>query len=138
CNEVIWVTLNATNILHPRTEADPQVAPALDKGITEHRYCPVTINHWPSNDYGFVTLPSCGHPSATLEDIQSGLGFVHNTYMIEGIEKSITRGPLVVKPKPAWFFDNKKTHLLGPKLVAFEANPSWFKVPGVALTALGG
>jgi len=138
CNEVMWGTLNATIIIHPRTEADPEVAKALDRAVTDLRYGAVTINHWPGIVYGFVTPPWGGHPSASLEDIQSGLGFVHNTYMIEGIEKSITRGPLVVKPKPAWFFDNKKTHLLGPKLVAFEANPSWFKVPAVALTALGG
>lgn len=138
CNDVMWGTLNATIVIHPRTEADPQVKQALDRAVTDLRYGAVTINHWPGIVYGFVTPPWGGHPSATLDDIQSGLGFVHNTFMLEGIEKSVTRGPLVVKPKPAWFFDNKKTHLLGPKLVAFEANPSWFKVPGVALTALGG
>ena len=39
-------------------------------------------------------------------NIQSGLGWVHNTFMLEGIEKSVFRGPLVVSPKPAWFYDN--------------------------------
>lgn len=138
CNEVMWGTLNATIIIHPRTEADPEVQRALDRAILDLRYGAVAINHWPGIVYGFVSPPWGGHPSATLDNIQSGLGWVHNTFMLEGIEKSVTRGPLVVKPKPAWFYDNHKTHLLGPKLVAFEAHPSWLKLPNVALTALGG
>ena len=96
------------------------------------------INHWAALGYGFVSTPWGGHPSATLANIQSGIGWVHNTYMIEGIEKSVIRGPLVVAPKPAWFFDNKATHLIGAKMVAYEAAPSWLKVPGIALTALKG
>ena len=58
--------------------------------------------------------------------------------MLEGIEKSVVRGPLVAAPKPAWFYDNKKTHELGRRMLAFEASPSFFKVPGLAVTALGG
>lgn len=138
CNERMWGTLNATIIVHPRVEADPAVAAALDRAVLDLRYGAVAINHWPAIVYGFVTPPWGGHPSATLKNIQSGTGWVHNTFMLEGIEKSVTRGPLVVKPKPAWFYDNKRTHVLGPKLVAFEASPSWFKVPSIALTALGG
>ena len=70
--------------------------------------------------------------------MQSGLGWVHNTFMLEGIEKSVIRGPLKVAPKPAWFYDNRQTHMLGPRLVAFEAAPSWWKIPGLALTSLRG
>ena len=77
-------------------------------------------------------------PSATLADIQSGLGCVHNTFMLEGIDKTVVRGPLVVKPKPAWFYDNAKMHRLGEKLVPFEGAPSWLKLPSVVSTALGG
>lgn len=138
CNDVMWGTLNASIVIHPRSEADPQVQKALDRAIVDLRYGAVAINHWPGIVYGFVSPPWGGHPSATLDNIQSGLGWVHNTFMIEGIEKSVTRGPLVAKPKPAWFYDNKKTHVLGPKLVAFEANPSWLKVPAIAMTALQG
>jgi aldehyde dehydrogenase (NAD(P)+) len=138
CNDRLWGTLNATLVVHPRSEADPAVARALDKAIVDLRYGTVAINHWPALGYGFVTTPWGGHPSATLENIQSGLGWVHNTFMIEGIEKAVIRGPLVASPKPAWFFDNKKTHVLGAKLVDFEASPSWFKVPGMAIAALSG
>jgi len=79
-----------------------------------------------------------GHPSSTLEDIQSGIGWVHNTYMLEGMEKTVVRAPLVIKPKPAWFASHRSAHRLGPKLVAIEATGSWLKLPGIILEALRG
>ena len=137
-NERLWGTLNAMIVIHPKTEAQPAVAAALDRAIVALQYGTVSINHWPAVGYGLVSPPWGGHPSATLEDIQSGVGWVHNTYLLEGIEKSVVRGPLVVKPTPAWFFDHKSARELGEKLTDFYLAPSWFKVPGLALTALRG
>lgn len=138
CNDRLWGTLNAAIIIHPKLEKDPQAGPALDKAILDLRYGTVAINHWPGLAYGFVSVAWGGHPSSTLENIQSGLGWVHNTLMLEGIEKTIIRGPLTVFPKPPWFLDHAKTHEIGAVLVDVEANPSWLKVPLVAAKALRG
>ena len=81
------------------------------------RYGTVCINHWPALGFAFGTTPWGGHPSATLEDIQSGRGWVHNTFMLEDIEKCVIRGPLVVKPKPTWFAGHKTAAEIGRKLV---------------------
>ena len=74
--------------------------------------------------FGAVSPPWGGHPSATLSNVQSGIGWVHNTFMLEGIEKSVFRGPIVVSPKPAWFYDNAMMRVLGTKMTEFEAAPS--------------
>jgi acyl-CoA reductase-like NAD-dependent aldehyde dehydrogenase len=137
-NDTLWGTLNACIVIHPRHEADPQIGKALDKALVELRYGTVGINHWPAVGYGLVNPAWGGHPSATLTNIQSGLGWVHNTFMFEGIDKSIIRGPLVAKPKPAWFYDNRKVHLIGEKMVAMYAAPSWWKLPGLVVNALSG
>ncbi|MEZ4364732.1 MAG: aldehyde dehydrogenase family protein [Kofleriaceae bacterium] len=137
-NDRLWGTLNACIVIHPDAERRPEVASALARSITELRYGTIGINHWPAVGYGVVTLPWGGHPSANLADIQSGLGWVHNTYMLEGIDKAIVRGPLKVFPTPVWFAGNKATAGLGPKLVAMEADPRWWKLPGVVLRALRG
>jgi len=138
CNDTLWGTLNATIVVHPRVEKDPAVERALDRAIVDLRYGSVAINHWPALVYGFVTPPWGGHPSATLEDIQSGLGWVHNTFMLEGVDKSVVRGPLRTGMKPAWFYDNKSTHVIGERLTRFEAAPSWLKAPGLAVAAATG
>ncbi len=137
-NDRLWGTLSAVVMIHPSLEKDPTVAAALDKAVAELRYGAVGINQWTGLVYGTVTPPWGAHPSSTLEDIQGGLGWVHNTFMLEGIEKAVLRGPLTIAPRPPWFVTNKKSHLVAPKLVAMEAAPSWLKVPGIALTALGG
>jgi aldehyde dehydrogenase (NAD(P)+) len=112
------------------------VGRALDRAVVELRYGTVAINHWPALCYGLASPPWGGHPSATLKNIQSGIGWVHNTFMLDGIDKSIVRGNLRVRPTPVWFYDNRKAVGMGRKLVEFEAAPSWLKVPGLMLKAL--
>lgn len=137
-NERLWGTLNATLIIAPKLERDGTVRRVVDECIAALRYGTVAINHWPGLCYGAATLPWGGHPSATLSNIQSGLGWVHNTYMLEGIEKSVIRGPIKMWPTPPWFSDNRHTTALGPRLVAMEAKPSLWKVPGIARVAMCG
>jgi acyl-CoA reductase-like NAD-dependent aldehyde dehydrogenase len=138
CNDRLWGTLNATLIVHPRHEKDTALAWALDRAVLDLRYGTVGINHWPALGFAAVTPPWGGHPGATLADCQSGLGWVHNTFMLEGIEKTVVRGPLVARPKPVWFYDNRQAHRIGRKLVSFEASPHWSKLPGLAISALRG
>jgi aldehyde dehydrogenase (NAD(P)+) len=137
-NNTLWGTLNACIIIHPKTEAEPAAKAALEKAIVDLEYGTVGVNHWPALGYAFVTTPWGGHPSATLDNIQSGLGWVHNTYLIEGIEKGIVRGPLVVSPKPVWFFDHARTHEVASKMVQMEAAPSLLKLPSIVWSALRG
>jgi acyl-CoA reductase-like NAD-dependent aldehyde dehydrogenase len=138
CNDRLWGTLNAAIIIDPRSEADPTIARALDVAVTELRYGTVAINLWPAVGYGTVSPPWGGHPSATLANIQSGLGWVHNTFMLGGIEKSIVRGPVVLAPKPAWYYDNRMCNIIGQRLAAFEGSGSALRIPPLVWAALRG
>jgi len=138
CNDKVWGTLSATIIVHPSTMKDPKFAEALDRAVQALRYGTVCINHWPALGFAFGTTPWGGHPSATLENIQSGKGWVHNTFMLEDIEKCVIRGPLVVKPKPTWFANHRTAAEIGRRLVRMEAQPSFFKLPGLIMQAIRG
>jgi len=135
-NDRMWGTLNTTLVVHPKLEKEPSVARALDQAVVELRYGTVSFNHWPALCYAFGTMPWGGHPSATLKNIQSGLGWVHNTYMLGGVDKSVVRGPLTVSPYPIWFFDNPKTAKVAPAAANMEAAPSWLKLPGLLAKVL--
>lgn len=138
CNDRLWGTLNACLIIHPSLEKDAGFAAALDKAIVDLRYGTVAINHWPSLGYAFVSTPWGGHPSATLDNIQSGLGWVHNTFMLEGIDKGVVRGPLTVFPKPPWFVTHGRTHEVARRMIQLEASPSLLKLPGLISQAIRG
>lgn len=138
CNDVVWGTLSCMLFVPPAVEKDTTLGPAFERLVSDLRYGSVAVNCWAGLVYGLGTPPWGGHPSATLENIQSGLGWVHNTPMFESIEKAVLRSPLVPFPKPAWYPGHRTLHEIGRKLTRFEASPSWLKVPSIAASALSG
>ena len=130
-NDRVWGTLNACIIIHPKLARDATIGRVLDRAITELRYGTVAINHWPALGYAFGTPPWGGHQSVDAKNIQSGLGWVHNSYMLGAIDKSVIRGDLRVKPHPLWFYDNPRTHRAAPSLLKMESEPRWAKLPGL-------
>jgi aldehyde dehydrogenase (NAD(P)+) len=132
----VWGTLNATLILPARLERDPVLGPLLADTIIALRYGTVGINVWPAVAYALGATPWGGHPSATLASIQSGLGWVHNAYMLHGVDKTVMRGPLCSPLRPLWFYDHPRQALAASRLLQMEARPGWRKLPGLALAAL--
>src|SRR5262249_40530891 len=98
----------------------------------------IAVNHWAALVYGLVVPPWGGHPSATLDDVQSGIGWVHNTHMFGKIEKAVVRGPLRVSPKPPIFYDNRKMRDIGEAGTRDAARPSWGGALSVASKAIRG
>ncbi|HSN98086.1 MAG TPA: hypothetical protein VLS89_07295, partial [Candidatus Nanopelagicales bacterium] len=125
-------------VVHPLAEEDPAVEAALDRALMELRYGAIALNQWPALVYGAVSPPWGGHPSATLADVQSGLGFVHNTAMLGGVEKVILRAPLRMLPRPPYFQDHLRAHEVGERLAAWTASPSWGRAWSVAAAAIRG
>ncbi|MGA9520370.1 MAG: aldehyde dehydrogenase family protein [Myxococcaceae bacterium] len=135
-NAHVWGTLACSLIVHPKTQKDAELGPAVEKAIRELRYGSVAVNTWGGATFGLASPPWGGHPSSTLEDIQSGRGWVHNTYMLENIEKVVLRAPLKGMPPSPWFPGHRTLNQVGRKLVLFELEPSWLKIPGLAAAAM--
>lgn len=138
CNDVVWGSLAVMLLVHPDTRKDARAEAALQKALDDLRYGSIGVNHWAGVVYGLVSTSWGAYPGHTLEDIQSGRGVVHNTYLFDAPEKSVVYGPFRVFPKPPWFVTHRRTHRIGPKLTRFEAAPSLFKLPGIVLEAIQG
>ncbi len=135
-NDDCWGTLSVNVIVHPKTEKE--LGATMDQAIADLRYGAIAINCWTGLNYGLVNATWGAFPGHPLDDIESGQGVVHNGLLLDHPQKSVVRAPFVMQPTPAWFTDHKNNLALGRKMTAFEASPSWLKVPGVALTALKG
>jgi acyl-CoA reductase-like NAD-dependent aldehyde dehydrogenase len=120
-NDELWGTLNAMLFLPSALEGEPAVERALDRAIDELRYGTVAVNYWPAIGYGTGTPPWGGHPSATLADAQSGIGWVHNALMLEHIQKVVLRGPLRSFPKPFYYPSHRQLDPLARALFEFES-----------------
>jgi hypothetical protein len=125
-------------VVHPETLKDPKVKEAFEQAIAKLRYGAVGINIWPAIAFVLGGTPWGAYPGATLTNIQSGRGFVHNTSMLEKIEKCVCRYPVTGFPKLPYFPTHKNAHVLGAKLSAFEPSQSWAQLPGIVGSALKG
>ncbi|MGH8502834.1 MAG: aldehyde dehydrogenase family protein [Gammaproteobacteria bacterium] len=137
-NNGLWGTLSATLVVHPKSLKDPAVGKAVEQAIAKLRYGTVAVNGFSGLSFVFAAPPWGAYAGSTLQDIQSGRGFVHNTAMLEGIEKVVMRCPLTSFPKPGYFLSHRTAHKLMPKLVRLEEQASWKQVPGVVMAAMRG
>ncbi|WP_316525488.1 aldehyde dehydrogenase family protein [Kitasatospora brasiliensis] len=147
-NEDFTGTLGVNLIAHPRTIA--ALGPDLDKAIAALRYGTVTVNAWTGLGYLTPTATWGAFPGHTLDDVQSGIGVVHNAVLLDGPERTVVRGPFrpaprsvlrgepALSPKPPWFVDNRTAATTGRLLSDFAAAPRWSALPKLFASALRG
>ncbi len=124
-NDVVWGSLSATVLCHPDQLADPLVGPAVEKAIADLKYGGIGFNLFHGLVFALSTTSWGAYPGHARNDIQSGCGVVGNAYMLEGIQKSVVRGPWMQKPKPVWFATQKNSSKVMAKLLNYQANPSF-------------
>jgi acyl-CoA reductase-like NAD-dependent aldehyde dehydrogenase len=135
-NDLLWGTLAAAMTV---PDAWPKRDPArLEKAIGRLRYGTIGINLWPGIAYALMSPPWGAFPGANLGDVQSGVGFVHNTYLLANPQKTVLRSPLSFSPKPVWFSTHRRPERVAAKLGELYSQPSIWKIPGLLAQALGG
>lgn len=137
-NARLWGTLSATLVVHPQLMKDNITAAAAERAIARLRYGTVALNAFPGMSFALGAPPWGAYPGATAADIQSGLGWVHNTAMLEGIEKTVLRFPLTMFPKPVYFPTNRTAQRTVPALLQLDTRASWSKLPAVMWNAMRG
>ncbi len=146
CNQSLWGTLGANIIIHPATAR--RHAAALDRAIARLRYGCVGVNAW--TGVGFLLAPASwgAFPGHTIDDIQSGVGVVHNSLLFDRPQKSVVRAPFhpyprsvahgrpTLLPVPPWFVTHRHAHQVSERLTRFEADRALRHVPGIFAAAL--
>ncbi|MEU9860628.1 aldehyde dehydrogenase family protein [Streptomyces sp. NPDC047971] len=147
-NDRLPGTLGATLIVDPRTERAHRAA--VDSAVAELRYGTVGVNAWCAIGFLLGYTPWGAHPGHTRQDIGSGIGFVHNAYLLEDIEKTVLRAPFApaprglftgspsLAPRPPYFVTNRTALTTLERLTRFTAAPSVAKLPGLLASALRG
>ena len=130
-NERLWGTLSAAVLAPSRTLRDRTTGAAVERAIRRLRYGSVCVNLWPGMAYASGTGPWGAYPGSPLTNIQSGRGWVHNTRMLEGVEKFVMRAPAWSPIKLPYFPSHRSAHVMGRALTALEERGSWAKVPAV-------
>ncbi|WP_186646748.1 NAD-dependent aldehyde dehydrogenase [Fluviispira vulneris] len=124
CNNEVWGTLSCSVIVDPFTRKE--YFQEIEDCIEELRYGAIGINCWSALSYAFASTTWGAYPGHTLDDIQSGIGAVHNGYLIDFPEKSVIDAPFIIKPTPVWFYNNKNIREIAKKLIQFEYSQNPF------------
>ncbi len=131
CNERLWGTLSCTVLAHPKTLKDPAGAAAVEDALARLRYGSIGLNTWGGTGYGLMSTTWGAFPGHPLDDIQSGRGAVHNTYLLEDPEKTVIRAPFRMGKKPPMAYDWTTFPSLVRRLLQVEANGDWRQLPGI-------
>lgn len=134
-NDTLPGTLGANILIHSDTIA--QIGRArFEEILTTLRYGCIAINSWTGAAF---TLPAAkwgAFPGHTLVDVQSGIGFVHNSLLFDRPERTVIEAPFRPSRKPPWFVTNRRGAKLGRRLVELQYRPGLRTLLGVIGAAL--
>jgi acyl-CoA reductase-like NAD-dependent aldehyde dehydrogenase len=133
-NDTSWGTLSCMVLAHPTTQAHAK----FDGFVAGLRYGGVAINGWAGSLFGLAQTTWGAFPGHPLDNIESGRGVVHNTFLFDHPQKSVVRFPWRISPKPVWSPSHKTLDKVGKALFAIEAEPSILKLPPLLIAAFRG
>ncbi len=153
-NEHLLGTLGANVLIDPVTQ-DALGAP-FEEAMATLRYGTVAINAWTA--FGFLTPTATwgAFPGGTLEDAPSGIGIVHNAFLLEDVERTVVRGPFrpfprsprsvletrrlaqgSVLPKPPWFVTSRTSAAVCEGFTRFRIDGNWARMSVTLVQAFG-
>jgi acyl-CoA reductase-like NAD-dependent aldehyde dehydrogenase len=147
-NDVLPGTLGASIVIDPATAKRDEAA--LDTAIADLRYGSIGINAWTGLNFLLGYTPWGAFPGHTEEQIGSGIGFVHNAFLLQGVQKGVAwmpfrplhravlNGQFHMSPKPPFFVTNKTGATTARRLSAYLATGNHLGLAGIFASALRG
>lgn len=140
-NEKLTGTLGANVLIDPVTHA--ALGMDFDRALVELRYGTIAVNAWTA--FGFLTPTATwgAFPGGTIEDAPSGIGIVHNAFLLDRVERTVVRGPFrpfprsvgrgtfSALPKPPWFVTSRTGAAVCEGFTRFRIDGNW---PRMAVT----
>jgi len=140
-NDKLTGTLGANVLIDPATEA--ALGDGFERAIADLRYGDIAINTWTAFNFLTARLTWGGFPGATLADVSSGIGVVHNALLLDRVERSVARGPFrpfprsvgkgvfTILPTPPWFVSSRTGAEVSAGLTRYLVDG---KLPGLVAT----
>ena len=148
CNHRLAGTLGANVLAHPRTLR--ALGDRLEDELARLRYGTIAVNAWTGVGFMIPQAVWGAYPGHTRDDVQSGIGHVHNALLFSRPQKSVVTGPFApfprslllgethTAPKPPWFVTNETAETTAQLWTRLMGDPSPLRLPGLIASALKG
>ncbi|WP_347124761.1 aldehyde dehydrogenase family protein [Microbacterium sp. SY138] len=137
-NDKLQGTLGANLLIDPATEKS--LGAGFERAIAALHYGSIAINSWTAFAFITPTLTWGAFPGGTIGDVGSGIGVVHNALLLDGVERSVLRGPFrpfprslpiangggrfTILPKPPWFVSARTGAAVSEGLTRYRVDGS--------------
>lgn len=91
-NNHLFGSLSCTVVQHPTMDKD-----LAEKVVRDLRFGNVGVNVWGGQAFGYPGGSWGAYPGEQLESVQSGIGHLHNHFLLRNIEKTVTFAPFLSK-----------------------------------------
>jgi hypothetical protein len=108
----------------------------LNRFLGELRYGTIAVNCWAALGYALGSTVWGAFPGHKDHDIQSGTGFVHNSFMVAPVQQSLIEMPFTSWPKPLWFVTHPDPAPSARALVDFEIHRNPWRLARVLIAGL--
>lgn len=152
-NERLTGTLGANVLIDPHTQ--DALGAGFERAIADLRYGAVSVNSWTALAFLTPTLTWGGFPGSTLDDVESGIGIVHNALLLNRVERTVTRGPFrpfprsigvglrsrslsaaIALPKPPWFVHARTGAVVSEGFTRFRMDGNLVRLARTIIHAL--
>ncbi len=148
-NDTLHGTLGCNIIIHPKTMK--KLGSKFEDLVAELRYGTIGINSWVGAGFLLGRAPWGAFPGHERNDIQSGVGVVHNALLFDKPQKTVVKAPFrqfpasiatgefTLLPRPPWFATNEMAGEVMMRVSKLAADDSkWKHIPGIFAKALRG
>ncbi|MBF2029974.1 MAG: aldehyde dehydrogenase [Oscillatoriales cyanobacterium C42_A2020_001] len=135
-NEMVWGNLSCVLLVDRKTQK--QYSTALEQAIAALQYGAIGVNVWTGVIFLLAACTWGAFPGNSLQDVRSGRGVVHNTYLFDHPQKTVLRAPFQIPITPIWFADHKNLQQLARCYIRFLMTPNWGNFLAIAIAALSG
>lgn len=117
-NQSVYGSLSCSIIAAPTTNRK-----ALEDAIDHLAYGTIGVNTWAGLGFALGTTTWGAFPGHTREHPESGIGVVHNTFLLDHPQNTILRNRFRPWLKPIWMPRHRTLEVLGRRLVDYEHEP---------------
>jgi len=123
-NDNAYGSLSLTVVIDPRIEA--KFKTDFDDMISNLEWGSIGINEWATITLQRPGLTWGAFPKHKTDDIQSGMGIIHNAHMYENVQKSVVKG--VWMSSTHTMIPTKKDSLVWTRFAFLAANPTKWRL----------
>jgi acyl-CoA reductase-like NAD-dependent aldehyde dehydrogenase len=121
-NESIWGSLSCVVLIDKKTERSHQAI--FEQSIANLHYGSIGVNIWTGANFAIPAMTWGAFPGNSIQNVESGIGIVHNAYLFDYPQKSVLYAPFRMLVPPVYLIGAKNVLKIAQCYGDLQVRPS--------------